>query len=474
MSPGKTIVGPQTYNVAFTLHGAIMIFLFMLPIISAFMNYLIPLHIGARDMAFPRLNAASYWLYVISAILFLLSFFPHPPDTGWTMYPPYSVRTQGNVSLLTLALFVLGFSSIAGAINFIVTIHKLRAPGMTFHRLPLFIWSAYGTALIQLVATPVLGVTLILLFLEKFVGFGFFDPGKGGDPLAFQNFFWFYSHPVVYVMILPAMGIVSEIIPVFARKPIFGYRAIAYSSLAIATISFLVWGHHMFVSGMPDWLRWVFSAATMLVAVPSGIKTFNWLATLYKGSIEFAPPMLYALAFIALFTLGGLTGMFLGTLATDVQLHDTYFVVAHFHYTMFGGTVIGLLAAAHYWYPKMFGRMYNVRLAKVAFWIIFWGFNLAFFTMFFLGLGGLPRRYYDYPPRFHTGNEVATFGSYLLGLGFLLVYVNFIVSCFKGKKAPPNPWGALTLEWRTSSPPPAGNFEKIPEVTEWPYSYGKE
>jgi cytochrome c oxidase subunit I len=474
MTPGQGFISDHTYNVFFTLHGALMIFLFIIPAIpSALGNFFIPLLIGARDVAFPRLNIFSYWIFV-AGILVTLASLSSPMDTGWTFYTPYSARTGAAVTTLSLGLFLVGMSSLLTGLNFIVTIHRLRAPGMTWNRLPLFIWGMYSTSIIQVLATPVIGITFLLLVAERVFGIGFFDPAKGGDPLLFQHFFWFYSHPVVYVMILPAMGIISEIIPVFSRKPIFGYWAIAYSSLAIAFIGFLVWGHHMFVSGMSGTAGAIFSFLTFFVTVPTGIKVFNWIATMYRGSISFESPMLYALTFIFLFIIGGLTGPFLGALATNVQLHDTYFVVAHFHYTMMGGTVMGFFAGLHYWFPKMSGKMASERLARVAWWFIFIGFNVTFFTMFILGLKGMPRRWAEYPSQYQGLHIVATVGSWVLAIGTVIMFWNFVRALFRGEPAPPNPWRGLTLEWQTSSPPRTENFVEIPTVTDWPYSYGKK
>jgi cytochrome c oxidase subunit I len=473
MYPGQEIFSDHAYNVLFTLHGSVMIFLFIIPAIpSGLGNFFIPLLIGARDVAFPRLNLMSYWIFV-AGILVILASLVRPMDTGWTFYTPYSAKTAADVTLLSFGIFLVGMSSILTGLNFIVTIHKLRAPGMTWPRLPLFIWGMYATSIIQVVATPVIGITFLLLAMERLFGIGFFDPAKGGDPLLFQHFFWFYSHPVVYVMILPAMGIISEVIPVFSRKPIFGYKAIAYSSLAIAFIGFLVWGHHMFVSGMSKTASIIFSFLTFFVAVPTAIKVFNWIATMYKGSITFESPMLYALTFIFLFTFAGLTGMFLGALATNVHLHDTYFIVAHFHYTMMGGTVMGLLAGMHYWFPKMTGRMLSEKLARAGWLLIFIGFNVTFLTQFFLGYHGMPRRWAEYPPQFQSLNIVSTAGSWILALGILIMFVNFVRGLYAGKPAPANPWRGLTLEWRTASPPPTENFEEVPVITDWPYGYPK-
>ncbi|HJX73460.1 MAG TPA: cbb3-type cytochrome c oxidase subunit I, partial [Candidatus Deferrimicrobiaceae bacterium] len=397
MFPGQHIFTSQTYNVMFTMHGALMIFLFIIPAIpSGLGNFFIPLQIGARDVAFPRLNLMSYWIFVAGIVVILASLV-RPMDTGWTFYTPYSARTAADVTTLSFGVFLIGMSSILTGLNFLVTIHKLRAPGMTWHRMPLFIWSMYATSIIQVLATPVVGITFLLLAMERVLGVGFFDPAKGGDPILFQHFFWFYSHPVVYVMILPAMGIISEVIPVFSRKPIFGYKAIAYSSVAIAVFGFFVWGHHMFVTGMSGTAAIIFSLLTYSVAIPTAIKVFNWIATMYRGSITFESPMLYALTFIFLFVVGGLTGMYLGALGANIHVHDTYFIVAHFHYTMVGGTVMGLLAGLHFWFPKMTGRMLSEKMARPAWLLMFIGFNVTFFTQFILGFEGMPRRYAEYP-----------------------------------------------------------------------------
>jgi cytochrome c oxidase subunit 1 len=472
--PDAFLMGPEAYNRIFTLHGAVMIFLFIIPSIPATLgNFVLPIMIGAKDVAFPKLNLASWYIYIIGALFAVFSMVMGGLDTGWTFYTPYSTISQSSVISMTLGAFILGFSSIFTGLNFIVTIHKLRAPGLTWFKLPLFVWALYATAIIQILATPVLGITLILLILERIAGIGIFNPAMGGDPVLYQHFFWFYSHPAVYIMILPAMGIISELISVFSHKKIFGYKAIAYSSFGIAFISFLVWGHHMFVSGQSDLAGMIFSFLTFFVAIPSGIKIFNWLATLYKGQITFQTPMLYALTFLFLFTVGGLTGVFLGALATDVHLHDTYFVVAHFHYVMFGGTVIALVGGIHYWWPKMFGRMFNELWARIAWVFVFIGFNLTFFTQFILGFQGMPRRYYHYPEKFQTLHGVSSLGSAILGIGFVIMAIYLIASLIKGKKTSNNPWGALTLEWQTTSPPPTANFVKEPVISHGFYDYDK-
>jgi cytochrome c oxidase subunit 1 len=477
LTKGQTIVDAQTYNAFFTLHGIIMIFLFIIPgIPAAFGNFFLPIQIGAKDVAFPRLNLLSWWLYVIGGLLAIFSLFlaGGPIDTGWTFYVPYSIRTTTNVVIPLLAAFILGFSSILTGLNFITTVHRLRAPGMTFFKMPLFIWALYSTAWIQVVATPVVGITIVLVIVERLFGVGLFDPALGGDPVLFQHLFWIYSHPAVYIMILPAMGVVSEIIPTFAKRTIFGYKAIAFSSLAIAFIGYFVWAHHMFTSGMSEAARFVFSLLTFLVAIPSGVKVFNWVATLYKGSIYPAVPLLYVMAFIFLFSIGGLTGLVLGSLATNIHVHDTYFVVAHFHYVMFGGTAMILFAALHYWFPKMFGKIYNEKTAKVALALIFIGFNTMYFTMFILGYQGMPRRYWSYLPEYTALHHISTLGSWILVAGLLLMFYNLLMGLLKGEKAPMNPWGGTTLEWTVPSPPPLENFETIPTITHEPYHHNNE
>jgi len=475
LGPTKTIVEADTYNQFFTLHGAIMIFLVIIPSIPAALgNFVLPIMLGAKDLAFPRLNLLSYYLYLLGALLAVIAILAGSMDTGWTFYPPYAIDPAharfGGVIPVLLGVFVLGFSSILTGLNFIVTIHKLRPPGMGWFRLPLFLWSLYATSVIQVLATPVLGVTVLLLILERALRFGIFHPGLGGDPLLYQHFFWFYSHPAVYIMILPAMGIISELVSVFSRKHIFGYHFIAFSSIAIAVFGFFVWGHHMFVSGQSPMVTVLFSLLTYSVSIPSAVKVFNWLATMHGGSISLRTPMLYALAFIFMFGIGGLTGLFLGALATDVHLHDTYFVVAHFHYTMMGGTLIAMLGGLHYWWPKITGRMYNEFWGRVAFILIFVGFNLTFFPQFIMGSRGMPRRYFNYPSEFTGFHQLSTLGSYVMAVGFVIVAAYLLHSLFRGRVAPANPWGGATLEWQCASPPPADNFA-TPPVAGDPYDF---
>ena len=524
-SAGADFLNAKQYNMLFTIHGAVMVFLFIVPGIPAIMgNFLIPLMIGAKDVAFPRLNLLSYYIYLLGAFMALLAligpswgdilsgifanigleglsqtvknvnnflfnnfggFFDKvgltgPVDTGWTFYAPYSLGdeaggTTSGVIWMTGAAFVLGFSSILTGLNFIVTIHKLRAPGMTWWRLPVFIWASYATAIIQTLATPIVGISLLLLIMEQAFGVGIFNPKMGGDPVLFEHLFWFYSHPVVYIMVLPAFGVIGEIIPVFSRKPIFGYKMVCLASLGIAIIGFVVWAHHMFVSGISDTAAYIFSFLTFFVAVPTAIKVFNWVSTMYRGSISFRTPMLYAMAFVFLFMIAGTTGIYLATLAVDVFYHDTYFVVAHFHYTMQGGAVIGLIAALHFWFPKITGKMYSELSANIGFIFIFIGFNLTFLPQFVLGMQGMPRRYFDYPVEFEFLHSVSTVGSYLNAFGYSFALFNLLYFAVFGKtKASDNPYESLSLEWKTKSPPIHENFSQEIIVTDWTYGYGKK
>jgi cytochrome c oxidase subunit 1 len=474
-SPGMQYLTQDQYNRFFTYHGAIMVFMVIIPLIPAAIgNFILPMQIGAKDVAFPRWNLVSFYVYILGATIASSTLFLKGVDTGWTFYAPYSIKTGSSATLVLLGAFIMGFSSILTGLNFIVTIHKLRAPGLTWDRLPLFLWALYATSIIQVLATPVLAITLLLLVLERLIGIGIFDPTLGGDPVLFQHFFWFYSHPAVYIMVLPAMGVISDVIPAFSRKPVFGYKAIAAATFGIALVSFVVWGHHMFVSGQSDFANFVFSFLTMLVAVPTGVKVFSWLGTMYKGSLRFDTPMLYAMGFLFVFTIGGLTGVFLAVVSVDVHLTATYFVVAHFHYVMVGGTLLAFLAGLHYWFPKFSGKMYSEGPARLASWMIMLGFNVTFFPQFILGVLGMPRRYADYLPQLTTLNRISTMGSWILGLGFLVVAWNLARGLKSGRASGPNPWGALTLEWMTASPPPHENFLVEPVVTDGPYEYRGE
>ncbi|HUA17498.1 MAG TPA: cytochrome c oxidase subunit I [Bryobacteraceae bacterium] len=475
LTPQGDLVNSDTYNKFFTMHGIVMVFFFLVPSIPATLgNFLVPMMIGAKDLAFPRINLLSWYIYIVGAAFAIAAIAMGGVDTGWTFYTPFST-TYSNTFVITAAVgvFVAGFSSILTGLNFIVTVHKMRAPGMTWGRLPLFVWANYATALIQVLGTPVVAITLALVGLERAFHIGIFDPAIGGDPILFQHMFWFYSHPAVYIMILPGMGVVSELVTCFSRKGVFGYSFIAGSSLSIAIIGFLVWGHHMFVTGMSTYASLYFSLLTMFVAVPSAIKVFNWTATMYKGSISYETPMLYAFGFIGLFTIGGLTGLFLGTLGVDVHLTDTYFVVAHFHYVMVGGMVLAYLGGLHFWWPKITGKMYPDGWGKFSALLVFAGFNLTFFPQFIAGYLGQPRRYHAYAPEFQVLNVMSTAGASVLGLGFLIPAVYLLWSLKFGKPAGDNPWGAKGLEWETTSPPPTFNFDQTPIVTEEAYAYAK-
>jgi cytochrome c oxidase subunit 1 len=476
MTPAGDLVISETYNKLFTLHGIIMVFFFLIPSIPATLgNFLVPMMIGARDLAFPRLNLASWYIFVTGALFTLAALVAGGVDTGWTFYTPYSsVYSNSYVAATVIGIFIVGFSSILTALNFIVTIHTMRAPGLTWFRLPLFIWAQYATSLIIMLGTPVLAITLVLVAMERILGFGIFNPVSGGDPILFQHLFWFYSHPAVYIMILPSMGVISELVTCFSRKRIFSYRLVAFASIAIAVLGFLVWGHHMFVSGQSVYAGMIFSFLSMFVAIPSAVKVFNWTATIYKGSVLLATPLLYALGFIGLFTIGGLTGIFLASLGLDVHVHDTYFVVAHFHYIMVGGALMGYLGGLHYWWPKISGRLYPEGWAKLAALTIFLGFNLTFFPQFVLGYLGMPRRYHFYPDEFQVYNVMSSAGASILGVGYLIPIVYLIWSMRYGKPAGANPWGSTGLEWKTPSPPPTENFARTPVVTEEVYAYHKQ
>jgi len=476
MTPRGDLVQAETYNKLFTMHGLIMVFFFLIPSIPAVLgNFLVPMMIGARDLAFPKLNLLSWYIFVAGGTLALVSAISGGVDTGWTFYTPYSsTYSNTHVIVMGLGVFIAGFSSILTGLNFIVTIHTMRAPGLTWFRLPLFIWSTYATSLIIILGTPVLAITIVLLALERLLRVGIFDPALGGDPILFQHMFWFYSHPAVYIMILPGMGVISELVTAFSRKRVFGYSFVAFASLAIAVLGFLVWGHHMFVSSQSVYAGLVFSVLSFMVAIPSAVKVFNWTATLYRGSISYQTPMLYAFGFIGLFTLGGLTGLFLASLAIDVHVTDTYFVVAHFHYIMVGGMVMAYLGGIHYWWPKISGRMYPEVWARFSALVIFAGFNLTFFPQFILGYLGMPRRYWAYPEEFQVLNVMSTAGASILGLGYLIPMIYLVWSMRYGRPAPDNPWRATGLEWTTPSPPPTENFDAPPIVTEEAYTYSKE
>jgi cytochrome c oxidase subunit 1 len=473
LTPSSELVSPETYNKLFSMHGIIMVWFFLIPSIpNTLGNFLIPMMIGAKDLAFPKINLASWYIFMFGGLITIYALIRGGVDTGWTFYTPFSTSYSTTyVVAAALGIFISGFSSIMTGLNFIVTIHTMRAPGMTWFRLPIFIWSHYATSIIFVLATPVLAVTLLMVGVERIFQVGIFDPALGGDPVLFQHLFWFYSHPAVYIMILPGMAVVSELVPAFSRKPLFGYKAVAYSSIAIAVIGFLVWGHHMFVAGQSAYSAMVFSLLSYLVAVPSAIKVFNWTATTYKGSISWDTPMLYAVGFIGLFTIGGMTGLFLAALGLDVHVTDTYFVIAHFHYIMVGGTVMAYLGGVHYWWPKISGKMYPEGLARLSAVTVFLGFNLTFFPQFVLGYLGMPRRYAAYPEEFQLLNVLSTAGASILGVGYVMPLFYLLWSWRYGKDAGSNPWKATGLEWQTTSPPPTHNFEKTPVVTHGAYDY---
>ena len=477
LTPAGDLMLADTYNKMFSMHGQVMVFFFLVPSIPAVLgNFLIPMMVGAKDLAFPRINLISWYLYIAGAGLYVWCIITGGVDTGWTFYTPYSsLFSNTHVVEAALAIFIAGFSSILTGLNFVVTVHRMRAPGMTWSRLPLFVWSHYAVSIVMLLGTPVIAITMVLLILERTLNLGIFDPSRGGDPVLFQHLFWFYSHPAVYIMILPSMGVVSEIVTCYSRKRVFGYNFVAMASVAIAVIGFLVWAHHMFVAGISLYSALVFSFLSYLVAVPSAIKVFNWTATMYKGSISFDTPMLYAIGFIGLFTIGGLTGLFLASLGLDVHVHDTYFVIAHFHYVMVGGAVLGYLGGIHYWWPKITGKLYPEMWGRLAAVIVFIGFNLTFFPQFILGYLGMPRRYWDYShmPEWQALNVLSTAGASILAIGYLLPLVYLFWSLRYGKDAGDNPWRATGLEWKTSSPPPTFNFDETPVVTWEAYEYDK-
>ncbi len=471
LTPEPTL-SAENYNKVFTLHGAIMVFLVLVPAIPASIgNFILPLMLGTKDVAFPKLNLLSFWVYLLGSCFLIYTILAGGIDTGWTFYTPYSAQTSTSVVSALTGAFILGFSSILTGMNFLVTIHKMRAPGLSWGKMPLFLWAMYATSLIQVLATPVIAITLFLLMFEKTVGIGIFDPALGGDPVLFQHFFWFYSHPVVYVMVLPAFGVISETVTIHSRKHIFGYTAIAASSVAIAAVGFLVWGHHLFLSGQSELAGAIFSFITFGVAVPTAIKTCSWIATLYKGSIQWNTVMLYTLGFLWIFTIGGLTGLPLATLATDVHLHDTYFVVAHFHYVMMGGVLFALICAIHHWWPKMTGKMFNEKVAKSVFWLAFISYNCTFIPQFVMGARGMPRRYHEYLPQFEIWHQASSYSSFVFGISLSFILIYLIHSWIKGENAPQNPWGGMSMEWMTATPPIEHNFEGIVKCEHGPYDF---
>ena len=472
LQPGPFLFDALTYNRLFTLHGIVMIFFFMIPAIpNAFGNFMLPLMLGARDVAFPRLNLASFYIYLSGATIALWGMIHGGADTGWTFYTPYSSTTSTQVFPIILGLFIIGFSSIVTGINFIVTVHTLRAPGLTWMRMPLFVWAIYGTSIIQVLATPVLGLALTVVGVENLFGFGLFDPARGGDPLLFQHLFWFYSHPAVYIMVLPAMGVISECVAAFSRKNPFGYKAIAYSSLGIAFVGFFTWGHHMFVAGQSSFDNGVFGVLSMFVGIFTAIKVFNWIGTMYRGAISFKTPFAYICGFLFFLVFGGMTGVAVATVSLDVHWHDTYFVVAHFHFIMVGAAIMAFLAGLHYWFPKMFGRTYHEGWGLVAASMIILGFNATFIPQFLLGNNGMPRRYYQYPEHFQALNVASTAGATLLGFGFVIILIYLVIALRWGPRCEKNPWGSKGFEWLTESPPPTHNFDVIPTITQSPHDY---
>jgi cytochrome c oxidase subunit I len=472
-TPQGDLFQPDTYNKFFTLHGVMMVFFFLIPSVPAVIgNFLIPPMVGAKDLAFPRINLISWYIYVVGGLFALFAIVAGGVDTGWTFYTPYSSTSSStNVTATALGVFIAGFSSILTGLNFIVTIHRMRAPGLHWFKLPLFVWAHYATSLIQVLGTPVVAITIVMIFVERAFGFGIFDPQRGGDPVLMQHLFWFYSHPAVYIMILPALGVISELVSTFSRKRIFGYSFVAFSSLAIAVFGFIVWAHHMFVAGISVYAAMVFSFLSFSVAIPSAVKVFNWAATMHRGSLSFETPMLYVYGFFGLFLIGGLTGLFLATLGTDIHLHDTYFVVAHFHYIMVGGAIMGYLGGLHFWWPKMFGRMYSEFWSRISAILVFVGFNLTFFPQFILGYMGMPRRYHMYPDEFQVLNVLSSAGASVLGIGYVLPVIYFLYSLKYGEVAGNNPWGASGLEWRTQSPPLTENFVEVPTDIPEAYEY---